>query len=1526
MKTIQIAGWAFLAMACFICGPTADAASPPALVNYQGVLRGSSGAPLTGSYDMTFTFYSDGSGGDQILVDNHTGATQVGVAGGLFTTALGSGTVTDGTGPGTYTSLADAFRDYGTVYLEIAVGGETLNQRVQIISSAYALNADNLDGNDASAFASASHMQAPADGGTGRSTSSTPAGSMLYTSGTGTWAELAPGISGQVLQSAGSSVQWVNPTALSDGDWTFSGNDLMTSNQNSKVLVGRRPSGSITIPMEVITVSGSNTVLPGLMLANWNPADPGGAGLGSSLLFSLEGSGSSNALFAAGMMEVVWEDLSGSWGSSLRFSTWDNGTFHETMRIDDNGQAGIGTTSPGAKLDVAGGSIRTDAQLISTVTTGTPPLSVASGTLIPNLNADKLDGLDASGFALSGHTHATYLPLAGGQMEGNITFSGAQTVDGVDLSAGAPNWNAAFTHSAATGNVHGLTYTGEGAGGGLDADTLDGQHASAFMASTTDNWVNTTGDTMTGKLTTAASASGAAGLTLPHGTAPSTPVNGDLWTTTSGLFARINGATVGPFSSASYTGSNGVTQVGNDFQHTDTSSQASSDNSNAVLIQDVTLDTFGHVTGLATADMDPRFVNIAGDTMTGLLQINTSGVSKALNAHLTYPGDWSNDAITGRSTGNGTATSENRGVFGLSQNSVNENIGVCGIGTGDVGTKKGVAGTAQNAGINYGGYFWAGGGNLGTKNYGIYAMASGATDENWAGYFVGDVHITGALTVAGGDSWVNSTGDTMTGKLTTAASAATRAGLNLPHGIMPTTPVNGDLWTTSAGLYAHINGANVGPITGAGLDHGTLSGLSDDDHPQYFNLSQNETVSGIPAFNGGTTGSSAPFSIDSTYVVASLNADLLDGLHEASFFNLAENETVTGIPAFNGGTSGSTAPFTVDSYTTVTNLSADYLDGYSEAAFFRLASNETVTGIPAFNGGTTGSSAPFSVDSTFVVANLNADLLDGQHASAFGDGHSLDASDGTPADVVYVDAAGNVGVGTTGPSAKFEVYVDSTNYARMGNTAANLAFNYHTEDPADGDNQSTFFACRTRSAQNNGTAYTLAGTNRAIEGYNFYGDSYSFGIAGHSYTDFDRSGAVLGANSAGTTWGALGYRASGGTIYGGYFTTSGSGTGFGESSTGIGLGSFGKLMGGWIRGEEYGLLTSGKRFGSFTNGNGFTTGYQAFVQGGADGKAITYSVASPSVDIMIRGTAKLSAGQTAVPFPPKFAELLSDASPVTVFLSPFGQTANVSVASSSAQGFEVGSTDGRPTDAQFAWIAIGARKGYENIEIPAELMAPDFESNMEKVAFDENDLKGSGLGISFDGTLHFGAIPESPGGESPEGRTPSVAVREAVSESRESMGEIPARPTAPPAGAKPNTDIPKGTAGPGDGAPPVTHAPGQALFDVKDAVEPGDVLVLNPANGDELYRCQRPSDPMVVGIAGGTARAFGEVPVFQYGTAWVRVDAQYGPIARGDLLATSATPGHAMKAVNPALGIVVGKALEPLESGTGLIKVLVMLR
>ena len=80
-------------------------------------------------------------------------------------------------------------------------------------------------------------------------------------------------------------------------------------------------------------------------------------------------------------------------------------------------------------------------------------------------------------------------------------------------------------------------------GANLDL-TIGGGNVAALTVSTAGAMAGLT------KLTTLASATGGAGLNVPAGTAPTSPVNGDVWTTTAGLFARINGATVGPFSAS----------------------------------------------------------------------------------------------------------------------------------------------------------------------------------------------------------------------------------------------------------------------------------------------------------------------------------------------------------------------------------------------------------------------------------------------------------------------------------------------------------------------------------------------------------------------------------------------------------------------------------------------------------------------------------------------------------------------------------------------------------------------------------------------------------------------------------------------------------------------------------------------------------------------------------------------------------------------------------------------------------------
>ena len=81
---------------------------------------------------------------------------------------------------------------------------------------------------------------------------------------------------------------------------------------------------------------------------------------------------------------------------------------------------------------------------------------------------------------------ATKMPLAGGQFTGNITFSGSQTVDGRDLSVDGAKLDTIESNATAdqtASEILTLIKTVDGAGSGLDADTLDGISSASFVRS-----------------------------------------------------------------------------------------------------------------------------------------------------------------------------------------------------------------------------------------------------------------------------------------------------------------------------------------------------------------------------------------------------------------------------------------------------------------------------------------------------------------------------------------------------------------------------------------------------------------------------------------------------------------------------------------------------------------------------------------------------------------------------------------------------------------------------------------------------------------------------------------------------------------------------------------------------------------------------------------------------------------------------------------------------------------------------------
>ena len=116
------------------------------------------------------------------------------------------------------------------------------------------------------------------------------------------------------------------------------------------------------------------------------------------------------------------------------------------------------------------------------------------------------------------------------------------------------------------------------------------------------------------------------------------------------------------------------------------------------------------------------------------------------------------------------------------------------------------------------------------------------------------------------------------------------------------------------------------------------------------------------------------------------------------------------------------------------------------------------------------------------------------------------------------------------------------------------------------------------------------------------------------------------------------------------------------------------------------------------------------------------------------------------------------------------------------------------------------------------------------------------------------------------------------------------------------------------------------------------MVVIGPE--EKLCLCSKAYDKCVAGVVSGAGsykpglilakepEAEGRLPIALVGRAFCKVDASFAPVEIGDLLTTSDHPGTRCAPGDPqqAFGAVIGKALRPLQSGMGLIPVLVALQ
>lgn len=141
-------------------------------------------------------------------------------------------------------------------------------------------------------------------------------------------------------------------------------------------------------------------------------------------------------------------------------------------------------TAPTAATGTNTTQVATTAFVATAVASGVAGVIDAAPAALDTLNelAAAL-GDDASFSTTVTNSIATKLPLSGGQMTGNITFSSTQTVDGRDLSVDGAKLDgieSGATADQTASEILTAIKTVDGAGSGLDADTLDGVEGASY--------------------------------------------------------------------------------------------------------------------------------------------------------------------------------------------------------------------------------------------------------------------------------------------------------------------------------------------------------------------------------------------------------------------------------------------------------------------------------------------------------------------------------------------------------------------------------------------------------------------------------------------------------------------------------------------------------------------------------------------------------------------------------------------------------------------------------------------------------------------------------------------------------------------------------------------------------------------------------------------------------------------------------------------------------------------------------------
>lgn len=313
-------------------------------------------------------------------------------------------------------------------------------------------------------------------------------------------------------------------TTLTAGGLSVTGDTTLGDASGDALTVN---AGAWTLGNNVVMTRTAGTIAAGTLnfinYASTYTANSGGTSGGRALRMNIQLQGANNASENVGLLTLVDHTGSGTVTNQIglqfqnRLTSSGTITLAEAIRADNrvSGSGAITTSyafSAEAPVITGGGSIGTHIGL-NVANPGSASITTFYGVRVVNINnSTTMSAVKLEMNSGSGKKNLDVTGTADNVIAGNTRF-GSTTAPTVALDVtGAAKVSSTLVVTGAASNAVGNT------------------------ASSTTN------------LNLAAGTTSASSIRLPHGSAPTSPVDGDMWTTTAGLFVRINGVTVGPLS------------------------------------------------------------------------------------------------------------------------------------------------------------------------------------------------------------------------------------------------------------------------------------------------------------------------------------------------------------------------------------------------------------------------------------------------------------------------------------------------------------------------------------------------------------------------------------------------------------------------------------------------------------------------------------------------------------------------------------------------------------------------------------------------------------------------------------------------------------------------------------------------------------------------------------------------------------------------------------------------------------------